>query len=165
MKPKFIDYYMKIADITANLSYATRLKVGAVIVKNNQIIGTGYNGTPAGWDNNCEDVHHTYDERETFADKAAWTYNENNKQYSRLKTKPEVLHAEMNALMAVAKSTESSANASLFCTHAPCINCAKLIYQANIKEVFYKEEYRDTDGINFLQKASVKIIKYSSKNK
>lgn len=160
MKPKFIDYYMKIADITANLSYATRLKVGAVIVKNNQIIGTGYNGTPAGWDNNCEDVHHTYDERETFADKAAWTYNENNKQYSRLKTKPEVLHAEMNSLMKVTKSTESSEGATMFCTHAPCIDCAKAIYQSGIKTLFYKEEYRSDEGLKFLSRGEVDVHRY-----
>lgn len=137
MKQKFIDYYMKMAELTAELSYAVRLKVGAVIVKNQQVIGTGYNGTPAGWDNGCEHIVN-----------------------DQLKTKPEVLHSEMNALMKVARSTESSEGATLFCTHAPCIECAKAIYQAGIKEIYYNNEYRSEDGIYFLKKCGVKVEKY-----
>ena len=141
MKPKFIDYYMKIAETTAELSYAKRLQVGAVIVKGNQIIGTGYNGMPTGWENNCEDK---------VWDKGAggWLnpdeieamfpyeeYHPQAKSYVRykLQTKPEVLHAEMNCLMKVAQSTESSKDATLFTTTAPCLDCAKAIYQAGIK--------------------------------
>lgn len=144
MKQKFVDYFMDIADLTAALSYAKRLQVGAVIVKGNQIIGTGYNGTPSGWDNICE---------YTLEDAAG---------YDTGKTKPEVIHAESNALMKVARSTESSEGSILFCTHAPCIDCAKLIYQAGIKTVYYKDTYRSEDGINFLVKSGVNLIKYET---
>lgn len=137
MKPKYIDYYMKIAELTSSLSYAKRLQVGAVIVKGNQTIGTGYNGMPKDWENNCE---HVLDD-------------------GTLKTKAEVLHAESNALMKVAQSTESSEGAELFCTHAPCIDCAKLIYQAGISTVYYKETYRSEDGLNFLEKSGVTVVR------
>lgn len=148
MKPKFVDYYMKIAEVTSGLSYAKRLQVGAVIVKENQILATGYNGMPSGWENVCETE--TYDE-DGF--------------HITLKTKPEVLHAEMNSLMKVATSTESSLGATLFCTHSPCLDCAKAIYQAGIKEVFYKNDYRSDDGINFLKLCDVNVQKYSREDK
>lgn len=144
MKPKFVDYYMKIAEVTSGLSYAKRLQVGAVIVKDNQILATGYNGMPSGWENVCETE--TYDE-DGF--------------HITLKTKPEVLHAEMNSLMKVATSTESSLGATLFCTHSPCLDCAKAIYQAGIKEVFYKNDYRSNDGINFLKLCDVNVQQYN----
>lgn len=149
MKEKFIDYYMKMAELTSELSYAVRLKVGAVIVKNQQVIGTGYNGTPAGWDNACEnEIVETYSGFEGAIHRTV------------LKTKPEVLHSEMNALMKVARSTESSEGATLFCTHAPCIECAKAIYQAGIQEIYYGNDYRSEDGIYFLKKCGVKVEKY-----
>jgi len=138
MKPKFIDYFMGIADLTSKLSYAKRLHVGAVIVKGNQIIGTGYNGMPTGWENNCE---------LTLED-------------GTLKTKPEVLHAESNAIAKVSRSTESSEGATLFCTHAPCIDCAKLIYQAGISTVYYREQYRDDSGLKFLSQGNVNVHQY-----
>lgn len=139
---------MSIADITAKLSYAKRLQVGAVIVKENQILATGYNGMPSGWENVCE--YETYEE-DGF--------------HIKLTTKPEVLHAEMNSLMKVAKSTESSQGAVLFCTHAPCLDCAKATYQAGITEVFYKDEYRSEDGIKFLKMCGIKVQKYSKDDK
>jgi len=165
MKQKFIDYYMKIADITANLSYATRLKVGAVIVKNNQIIGTGYNGTPAGWDNNCENKIYPQvimGDNEQHPDEFEKMFPHVNNEGVRyfLKTKPEVLHAEMNSLMKVTKSTESSEGATMFCTHAPCIDCAKAIYQSGIKTLFYKEEYRSDEGLKFLSRGEVDVHRY-----
>jgi dCMP deaminase len=144
MKPKFIDYYMKIAEVTAGLSYAKRLQVGAVIVKDNQILATGYNGMPSGWENVCETE--TYDP-DGF--------------HITLKTKPEVLHAESNSLMKVAQSTESSKDATLFCTHAPCIECAKLIYQSGITTLYYKHEYRDDSGIKFLRLSGVDVHQYN----
>jgi dCMP deaminase len=144
MKPKFIKYFMGIADLTARLSYAKRLQVGAVIVKGNQIIGTGYNGMPTGWDNNCENK----------------IYNVNDGAYT-LKTKPEVLHAETNAIAKVSRSTESSENAILFCTHAPCMDCAKLIYQSGINTVYFKEKYRDDSGIDFLKQGNVNVHQYT----
>lgn len=148
MKEKFINYYMKMAELTAELSYARRLKVGAVIVKNQQVIGTGYNGTPAGWDNDCEDE--TVEMYSGFEGAIHRTV---------LKTKPEVLHSEMNALMKVARSTESSEGALLFCTHNPCIDCAKAIYQAGIKQVFYRNQYRSQEGLEFLEKSGITVEK------
>ena len=170
MKTKFIDYYMHMAEITAELSYAKRLQVGAVIVKDNKILATGYNGTPAGWDNNCEDVEWCsaggwLDPEEI---EEGWPYvgtyldrdgNEMQNRY-RLKTKPEVLHAESNALMKVARSTESSEGSTLFCTHAPCMDCAKLIYQAGITKVYYRNAYRSEQGIEFLQKGNIDVTRY-----
>ena len=141
MKDKFVDLYMKLAQDVSQLSYARRLKVGTVIVNDN-VVTYGYNGTPAGWDNNCEDE--LIDER--------W--------YVTLKTKPEVLHSEANALMKISKSTISSEGATLFCTHSPCIDCAKMIYQAGIFTVYYRDEYKSTDGIEFLKKSGVDVKQY-----
>lgn len=143
MKKKFIDYFMNIANLTSKLSYAKRLQVGAVIVKGNQIIGTGYNGMPTGWENNCE--NQVYQQDGTVG----------------LKTKPEVLHAESNAIAKVSRSTESSENATMFCTHAPCIDCAKLIYQSGINTLYYREQYRDDSGVTFLKQGGVNVHQYT----
>lgn len=171
MKPKFVDYFMKVAELTSTLSYAKRLQVGAVIVKGNQTIGTGYNGMPTDWENSCEE--RVWDNGaggwvspEEF--EAMFPYEDWHEEAGRnvrygLKTKPEVLHAESNALMKVARSTESSEGAILFCTHAPCIDCAKLIYQAGIATVYYKETYRSDDGLNFLRKSGINVHQYSDR--
>jgi dCMP deaminase len=120
------------------------LHVGAIVVKDDRIISIGYNGMPAGWDNNCEDP--VYD------------FNSNGKMdVVGLKTKPEVLHAESNAIAKLAKSNDSGLGADIFITHAPCIECAKLIYQSGISSVYYGENYRDDSGIEFLKKSGVKI--------
>jgi dCMP deaminase len=156
MKSKLVQAYMRTAETFAELSHARRLHVGAIVVKDDRIISIGYNGMPAGWDNNCEDKIYSND----YTDNTDyWEYQEEDGTAYNLKTKPEVLHAEMNALFKLAKSTESGNNASMFVTHAPCIECAKGIYQAGIKEVFYGSEYRSTDGIDFLQKCNIKIEK------
>jgi len=150
MKQKFIDAHMKVAETYAQLSSANRLQVGAIVVKDDRIISIGYNGMPSGWDNNCEyvaDVHPS-DSR--------YDYNHFNKE---LKTKPEVLHAETNAIAKLAKSAESGDGASIFITHAPCLDCAKLVYQSGINSVYYRNSYRDEDGINFLEKCKVKVTK------
>lgn len=168
MKQKFIDYYMKIAEVTAQLSYAVRLKVGAVLVRDNQIIGTGYNGMPSGWDNNCENkIWDTgsggwLSPEEIFEQYPYEEYHPGVERVVRyyLKTKPEVLHAESNALMKVARSTESSMNATMFCTHAPCIECAKLIYQAGVTKLYYREQYRDDKGLEFLSKSGVDVTRH-----
>ena len=133
MKQKFIDLYMDWADRTSQLSYAKRLQVGAIIVKEDRVISMGYNGMPSGWDNNCEDESGD----------------------GMLKTKPEVLHAETNAISKLAKSSESGDGATIFITHAPCLDCAKLIYQSGINSVFYRNSYRSNDGIEFLAKSGV----------
>lgn len=153
MKKKFIDAHMKVAEVYAQLSSAKRLKVGCVAVKNDTIIGIGYNGMPSGWDNNCENlIEETVDvESRTITP-------------SRLVTKPEVLHAESNCLAKIAKSTNSSEGAYLFVTHAPCLDCAKLIYQSGIKSIFYKHDYRDSSGISFLNKCNVEVSKIMENN-
>lgn len=139
MKQKFRDAFMKVAETFAELSSARRLHVGAVIVKEDRIISIGYNGMPSGWDNNCE--------------------NELHQPIGRvdLVTKPEVLHAETNAIAKLAKSTESGDGAVLFVTHAPCLDCAKLVYQSGISSVYYRNSYRSTSGIEFLEKAGVVV--------
>ena len=171
MKPKFVDYFMKVAELTSTLSYAKRLQVGAVIVKGNQTIGTGYNGMPTDWENSCEErIWDTgsggWVNPEEF--EAMFPYEDWHEEAGRnvrygLKTKPEVLHAESNALMKVARSTESSEGATLFCTHAPCIDCAKLIYQAGIETVYYKEAYRSEEGLNFLRKSGINVHQYTDR--
>jgi dCMP deaminase len=142
MKQKFVNLYSDIAKRVAELSYAQRLHVGAIVVKDDRIISLGYNGMPAGWDNDCEDV---------LVDGIS----------SVLKTKPEVLHAESNAIAKLAKSNDSGDGADLFITHSPCLECAKLIYQSGISRVYYGEKYRDDSGVNFLKKSGIEVIQTS----
>ena len=145
MKQRLIDAYMTTAETFAELSHARRLHVGAIVVKDDRIISIGYNGMPAGWDNNCEDeIGHVLDVDENVVE-------------IRLKTKPEVLHAESNCISKLAKSNESGLGATMFITHAPCLDCAKLIYQSGIGSVLYRNSYRNTDGITFLEKSGVQI--------
>jgi dCMP deaminase len=141
MKQKFIDAYMDVAERFAQLSSAVRLQVGAIVVKDDRIISIGYNGMPAGWDNVCENLI-GYDKGKPV-----------------LNSKPEVLHAEANAITKLARSSESGDGASIFVTHAPCMNCAKLIYQSGIDTVYYRTSYRDTSGVDFLAKSDVEVIK------
>ena len=131
---------MKTAETFAECSTARRLHVGAIIVKDDRIISIGYNGMPAGWDNNCED-------------EIRWP----NGDVKFLTTKPEVLHAEANALAKVARSSESSEGATMFITHSPCFACAKLIYQSGIRKVYFGQHYRETDGVDFLQKCNIDV--------
>lgn len=148
MKEKFKRAYMQTANTFAELSYARRLKVGCIIVKEDRIISIGYNGMPAGWNNNCEDEFLHEDGSTTT------------------KTKPEVLHAESNAIAKLARSIESGYGASLFVTHSPCLECAKLIFQAGIQEVYFQESYRDIAGLEFLKKSGILIecIDHSTSN-
>lgn len=124
--------YARMARIWAENSYCERRKVGALVVKDQMIISDGYNGTPTGFENICED--------------------ENNA------SKPYVLHAEANAITKLARSNNSSDGATMYCTASPCIECAKLIIQAGIKRVIYSEQYRLTDGIDLLRRAGVEVI-------
>ena len=141
MKQKWIDAFMDTAERFAQLSSAKRLRVGAVVVKDNRIISIGYNGMPAGWTNECEHVIQLSDDT------------------VELKTKDEVIHAEANAILKLARDGESGNGSSLFCTHAPCVQCAKLIYGAGINSMYYRESYRDNDGIEFLQKCEINVQK------
>lgn len=130
-------YYIKVAQLCANNSYALKLKVGAVIVKDDQIISDGFNGTPCGFENRCE------------------TKNIN----GELKTLPYVLHAESNAILKCAKYGRSTNGATLYITHSPCIECAKLIIQAGIVRVVYLDVYRTIDGIVILRKSGINVEK------
>jgi dCMP deaminase len=146
MKEKFISAYMDVAERFAELSSARRLHVGAIVVKDDRIISIGYNGMPSGWDNNCED-----ESVELYSGYEGAIHR------TVLKTKPEVLHAETNAIAKLAKSNESGMGATMFITHAPCLDCAKLIYQSGIGSVLYRDAYRDTSGVTFLEKSGVKV--------
>jgi dCMP deaminase len=150
MKKKLLDAYMKTAETFAECSTAIRLHVGAIVVKEDRIISIGYNGMPSGWDNNCEEAINVNPSDPRY------DYNNFTKE---LKTKPEVLHAESNAIAKLAKSNDSGLGADIFITHAPCIECAKLIYQSGINGVYYGENYRDDSGIEFLKKSGVNIEK------
>ena len=124
--------YMRMATIWAENSYCQRRKVGALIVKNKMIISDGYNGTPSGFENVCEDNHNL--------------------------TIPYVLHAEANAITKIARSSNSSEGATLYVTASPCIECAKLIIQAGIKRVVYAEKYRLEDGLELLRRANIELV-------
>ena len=130
---KFDSSYIEMASVWAKNSYCKRRQVGALLVKDRMIISDGYNGTPSGFENNCEDENGV--------------------------TKPYVLHAEANAITKVAKSGNSSENATLYVTASPCIECSKLIIQAGIKRVVYRDEYRLTDGIDLLRAADIEVEK------
>lgn len=150
MKQKYINAYMQTAQVFAELSHARRLHVGAIVVKEDRIISIGYNGMPAGWDNNCEDeIGHVFDDIGHTVE-------------TRLKTKPEVLHAESNAVAKLARSNESGLDADIFITHAPCLDCAKLIYQSGIKRVWFGTAYRDTTGIDFLKKSNIQVTQVNT---
>ena len=162
MKKKFIDYYMDVADRTSKLSSAIRRQVGAVIVKENRILSYGYNGMPTGWANECENKEYMPGDNwdgELYPFEEYDKTVESNRRY-RLVTKDEVLHAESNAIAKVSGSTESSEDATLFVTTAPCIHCAKMIFQSGIKSVFYRDTYRDDAGVEFLQKGGVSVTRY-----
>jgi dCMP deaminase len=124
--------YLAMAGIWAQNSYCKRRQVGALLVKNKMIISDGYNGTPSGFENECEDENNT--------------------------TKPYVLHAEANAITKVARSNNSSDGATLYVTSSPCIECAKLIIQAGINRVVFLENYRVEDGINLLKRANIEVV-------
>ncbi len=131
---------MKTAETFAELSHARRLHVGAIVVKDDRIISIGYNGMPAGWDNDCE-----------------YTPYDDNGDPMDIKTKPEVLHAETNAIAKLARSNESGLDGDIFITHAPCLDCAKLIYQAGIRRVWFRTAYRDNSGVDFLKASRIQV--------
>lgn len=169
MKPKIIQAHMRTAENYAGLSTAVRLKVGAIVVRDDRIISIGYNGMPSGWDNTCENKEWCSGGGWLSAEEIieGWPYegtyldadgNTMQGRY-RLKTKPEVLHAEANAVAKIARSSESAEGAVMFVTHGPCVECAKLIYQSGITQVFYRDNYRDNLGVDFLKQAGVVVNK------
>ena len=132
---------MDVAERFAKLSSAKRLQVGAIVVKNDRIISIGYNGMPSGWTNECENYIQLSDDTVTS------------------KTKPEVIHAEANAIAKLARGTESGEGSTMFLTHAPCIDCAKQIYTAGVKVVYYRDSYKNTEGLTFLERCDIVICK------
>jgi dCMP deaminase len=160
MKPKYQTAHMRAAHLYAGLSTARRLKVGALIVKDDRIISIGYNGMPSGWDNNCENIEYMDSDAGGWLDleeiEDKWPDVDSIGRY-RLKTKPEVLHAETNAIAKLARSSESGLDATLFVTHSPCLDCAKIIYQSGIKHVYYATDYRDDSGITFLRNSGIQV--------
>ena len=147
MKQKHKIAHMKSAFNYAECSTATRLQVGCVLVKDNRIISIGYNGMPSNWTNECET-------------KEIW---KDGKQLTQpmLVTKPEVLHAETNAIAKLARCSESGEGSTAFVTHQPCMDCAKLLYQSGITEVYYVHKYRLTDGVDFLEKCGITVEQMS----
>ena len=133
---KWQSAYIDTAERFASLSTATRLKVGCIAVKDNRILSIGYNGMPSGWSNMCE------------RPSGSTGY---------LRTKDEVIHAEMNCLAKLASSNESGKGAELYITHAPCIECSKMIYASGISKVYYRTEFRDMAGVNFLRECGVGV--------
>lgn len=148
MKDKFKHAFMDCAERFAQLSHATRAKVGAIIVKDNRIISIGYNGMPSGWENECEE---------------SWEWPDG---HPEMRSKPEVLHAETNAIAKLAQSNESSTDATLFCTHEPCIECAKLIHQSGIRNIIFKRSYNAAKGTGseFLVKSGCVVEKLEEQN-
>ncbi len=136
--------YLEMAETWSQLSKAVRKKVGCIIVKDGQIISDGYNGTPAGYDNVCETINEKFH------------YLAENK----LETRPEVLHAESNALMKLARSTNSSQDCTVYLTMSPCFECSKLMIQAGVKRLVYNEQYRILDGVKFLQENGIQVTYY-----
>ena len=156
MKQKWLDAFMDTAERFAQLSSSRRLHVGAVVVKDNRIISIGYNGMPAGWTNDCE--------HKIYCDDGDWK-EQTDKLHDewityKLVTKDEVIHAEANAIAKLARDGESGNGSVMFCTHAPCVQCAKLIYGAGISKLFYRDAYRDNNGLDFLTATGVEVIPY-----
>jgi dCMP deaminase len=156
MKHKIKVAHMRAAKAYAECSSAKRLKVGAIIVKNGAVISIGFNGTPPGWDNNCEDIEYMPSTSGLFSSEWPLVEKETGRRY-RLVTKPEVNHAEANALDKLCKTTGNSDGADIFLTHAPCLECAKRIFNVGIKNVFYQDFYRDSKGLAYLNKAGVNV--------
>jgi len=160
--------YMQVAYQFAKLSYANRRKVGCIIVKDNQVISFGYNGMPHGFDNKCEEDDIIYYESPDFALDLIKEHGYECNNGCCIKkdeiTKREVLHAESNAIMKVAKSTMSCYGATLYTTTCPCFDCAKLIIQAGISIVYYTEDYRDMSGVELLQTAGIAVNQVNTWN-
>lgn len=155
--------YMKMAFIWAQNSYAIRRKVGCLIVKNNRIISDGYNGTPCGFENICEEIPDEVEKKlngwmNSLTEEVIRSYLQYHQDNGgTLKTKPYVLHAESNAITKLAKSNNDSNGATLYVTDEPCIDCSKLIIQAGIKRVVFCREYRSHDGVELLKKAGIEV--------
>lgn len=143
MKPKHLNMYMEIAEVAARQSYAERLKVGAVAVRDHRILSIGYNGTSPGTDNQCENWYTRVDE------------NGNLETYSV--TNDDVIHAELNLILKLARDGESGKGSDLFITHAPCYQCSKAILSVGFNKVWFRNQYRSTEGIDFLSEHGIEV--------
>ena len=177
MTQKELDtYYIKVADLCSNNSKANRLNVGAILVKDQQIISDGFNGTPCGFENECEDIvcercfvnctkivkdSSTGEDKKIYCESVCLDSNHILCKYATLKTKPYVLHAEANCLMKSLRQGNSTVGSTIYITHAPCVECSKLIIQAGVSRVVYRYSYKTEDGINILKKANIAVEKYS----
>lgn len=139
MKTKWVEAYLDVAERFAMLSSATLLKVGAVVVKDDRIISIGYNGTPSGWDNSCE-------EQVECNGELKW------------RTKDDVIHAEQNAIHKLSRCSDGGNGATLFCTHSPCLQCAKLIYGAGISKVYFRNMFKYNEGLVFMSKVGITTV-------
>lgn len=172
LKPRHLQMYMRIAEAVAETSSAVRLKVGAVAVKNNMVIGTGYNGLPSGVDGDCEYKTYLEDElywlfdgsQEVTGDtiqklkEHQYPYEDtDNKGHYKLTTRDIVRHGECNLLLNLAKSTESSKGAIIFCTHACCKHCAMDIVDSGVEKFYYRHNYRSTEGVDYLRANNVEV--------
>lgn len=179
MTQKELDsYYIKVADFCSKNSKANRLNVGAILVKDQQIISDGFNGTPRGFENECEDIicdqgyvnctkvikdPDTGECKETYCKGVCMASNHSLCPHATLKTKPYVLHAEANCLMKSLRQGNSTVGSTIYITHAPCVECSKLIIQAGVSRVVYRYPYKTEDGINILKKANINVEIYSEK--
>lgn len=151
---KYHKLYLDIAKRVSEMSYAIRLKVGCIIVKDDNIISMGFNGMPSGLENDCETKHfENYDEKGILRG-----------LYLTYRTKDEVLHAECNAISKAARSGSSTRESTMYCTHAPCIQCSKLIQQSGINRLVYLEDYRDSSGIELLKRCNIEVIKFTNED-
>lgn len=141
MKPKHVEMYMKMAEVVSSASYANRLKVGALAVRDHRVLSIGYNGTPPGMDNACEELKQDWEGSETLV------------------TKREVIHAEMNLIYKMARDGQSGHGADLFLTHSPCFECSKAILTVGFKTVWYRNQYRDSSGLDLLTSKGVEVKK------
>lgn len=163
MKRKHQQMYLRMAKAVAETSSAKRLKVGAVAVKNNMVIASGYNGLPSSISGSCEERVYWYEGDPEISDEdweKEWRYNTDSEGCTfKLVSRPEVHHAEQNLLLNLAKSTESSIGCTIFLTHSPCPSCCLKLVDTGVSSVYYEQEFRDTSGIKYLTDAGIKVEK------
>lgn len=162
MTRRELNFFMNIAKLSAEMSYSNKLKVGAIIVKNNHIISYSWNGTPQNWENTTENkVYMDIDAGGILSPQEIVEYWPLQDAIGRYKyiTKPEVLHAEEHAILKLAKNGKAGKNSTIFTTHFPCIKCAKMVHNCGIKKIYYIHDYIDQESIKYLAKTDIRIIK------
>lgn len=162
MTSRELNFFMNIAKLSAGMSYSNKLKVGAIIVKNNHIISYSWNGTPQGWENTTENkVYMDIDAGGILSPQEIveyWPLVDDIGRYKYV-TKPEVLHAEEHAILKLAKNGKAGKNSTIFTTHFPCIKCAKMVHNCGINKIYYIHDYVDQESIKYLAKTNIKVSK------